>query len=318
MAFRKLMSRNGLWLSWGSFLWLYKRSAWRHCGASTVSILFHVEHFMACFHPIPAYRTRSGQVVLWKEPADSLFLRLPCGGCIGCRKAQARGWALRCYLELERHQRASFTTLTYDDAHLPVTLSKRHLQLFVKRARKALPAALRFFASGEYGEQNGRPHYHAILYGTEDAGLVHDAWKAGMTRTDRVTPERIAYCAGYTSKKYGDLVRAGEERIDYSTGEVYQWQPPFIQMSRRPGIGGEARRFAESWRSFAVFNGVRQPVPRFLHEAWKAQATPEEQEDLLYEKAALAARRDTSQERIEAAEQIAIAIQALTSERRRL
>lgn len=272
---------------------------------------------MSCFHPLPAYRTSSGSVVLWKEQVDSVPLRLPCGGCLGCRKAQARSWALRCYLELERHDRASFTTLTYDDVHVPVTLSKRHLQLFLKRARKAMPGALRFFASGEYGELNGRPHYHAILYGTEDGELVDDAWNAGHTKTVRVTPKAIAYVAGYSAKKIGWRELSGEERVDYSTGEIYRWQPPFIQMSRRPGIGGHARQWASSWRSFAVYNGVRQPVPRFLHEAWKAQASPLELEDLVYEKSKLS-RKDSSAERLQAAEAVLIAQQRFQSERRSL
>lgn len=100
------------------------------------------------------------------------------------------------------------------------------------------------------------------------------------------------------------------ERVDYETGEVYQWQPPFIQMSRRPGVGGHARQWVNSWRLFAVANGHKIPVPRFLHEAWKLQATPLEVEELLFEKTKLAAHRDSSAERLEAAEKIAISLQA--------
>lgn len=248
-------------------------------------------------------------------------MRLPCGGCLGCRKAQARSWALRCHLETQQHTRAAFTTLTYDDQHLPVTLSKRHLQLYIKRVRKALGSKrpLRFFACGEYGERTHRPHYHAILYGADerDSDLLDNAWGAGHTKTVRVTPAAIAYVAGYTAKKIGFKEEAGQERIDYETGELYHWQPPFLQMSRRPGIGGHARCHANSWRSFAIYNGTPQPVPRFLHEAWKATASLEDLELLAQEKAALP-RKDLSPARLEAAEQIAVARQIVSAARRTL
>lgn len=277
---------------------------------------------MACYHPLPAFRTDHGEISLWKEVPDSSPLRLPCGGCIGCRTAQARAWALRCQLELQQHSKAAFATLTYDDEHLPVTLSKRHLQLFIKRARKALGRArsLRFFASGEYGETTQRPHYHALMYGLDaaDADLVQHMWKAGYTSVSDVTPGRIAYCAGYTSKKIGFRGEAGT-RTDYTTGELYEWQPPFIQMSRRPGIGGEARQYTKSWRLYAISNGKQMPVPTFLHTAWKNQATTLELEDLEYEKTKLRAKSsDLSEKRLKAGELIAISKQSLEGQRRQL
>lgn len=262
---------------------------------------------------------------LWKEVPDSLSLRLPCGGCLGCRTAQAKAWALRCTLELQRHDRAAFTTLTYDDEHRPPTLSKRDLQLYIKRVRKNLATAVptrtvRYFASGEYGERNNRPHYHAILYGVDarDAELLHETWGLGHTKTVDVSPRAISYTAGYTSKKIGYRSLAVGETVDMRTGEIYIHQLPFLQMSRRPGIGGDARKWIASWRSYAIHNGQEMPVPRFLHNAWKDQATPQDLEDLLYEKHLLAANKDTSPERLQAAETIAIAKQIFKSERRKL
>lgn len=271
---------------------------------------------------MPAFRAPSGAISLWKEVSDSLPLRLPCGGCLGCRTAQAKAWALRCQLELKDHERAAFTTLTYDDNHLPATLSRRHLQLFLKRARKVLGSgrSLRFFASGEYGETNYRPHYHAILYGVDerDRDLLHDAWGSGHTKTANVTPAAIAYTAGYTSKKIGFRELEASDQIDYSTGEIYRWQPPFLQMSRRPGIGGKAREFINSWRLYAINNGQKMPVPRFLHNAWKLHATPAQLEELAFEKSQLANIRDSSEPRLKAAELIAISKQNLQASARHL
>lgn len=283
---------------------------------------------MACYHPHRGYRTRSGAVSLGREPADSEVLWLPCGNCLGCNQDKARAWALRCHLELEQHRHAVFTTLTYDDTHLPEfrSLEPTDLQLWLKRLRERLRKTpgtarhLRFFAAGEYGETNHRPHYHAILYGpsTAQEELIHETWGKGHTLTVDVTPAAIAYTAGYTAKKIG---WKGHTRsiVDQETGELlYQWEPPFIRMSRRPGIGGHARQWPQSWRSYAVHNGTRIPVPRFLHEAWKAQATEEQIEQLRKEVKERLALKDTSKERREAAEQIAIARQQLKGSRRKL
>lgn len=247
--------------------------------------------------------------ISWYDPDERTLqnqLAIPCGKCLGCRMAKAREWALRCHLEQQDHEEASFATLTYNDKSLPPTLEKRHLQLWLKRIRKALGPArpIRFFASGEYGEQTARPHYHAILYGIDeyDRELVEQTWGLGNTRLEQLTPARISYCAGYTAKKIG-FPGQRREQIDYSTGEVYTWQPPFIQMSRRPGIGGNARRHINSWRLYAIHNGTRMPVPRFLHEAWKKQATEEQIEQLEIEKKTL--RRYNTPLTRQAAEKIA-------------
>lgn len=209
---------------------------------------------------------------------------------MGCSESKAKAWAFRCHLEMQQHQKAAFITLTYAPKHEPVTLSKRHFRLWLKRlrvelARSAPDRRVRFFGCGEYGEQRGRPHYHAIVFGLgnseEEKALVQKTWPYGIAQTLMANPGAMAYVAGYTDKKKGDLKKAQIERVDPSTGEVYQWQPPFIQMSKKPGIGGEARtEFTQSWgKEFAVLNGKKQTVPRFLLEAWKKTATPEQLEN---------------------------------------
>lgn len=245
----------------------------------------------------------------------SIPMRFPCSRCIGCITAHAQAWALRCTLELTQHRSATFTTLTYDQANLPTSLRRRDLQLFFKRLRKAVfkgdGRSLRFFASGEYGERTARPHFHAIIYGlTEgDRNVVSASWGMGRTQTDYVTSRSISYTAGYTTRKVG---RRYGLLADDRTEEC------LLQMSRNPGIGGKARQFVSSWKLFAVNNGYKMPVPRYLHQAWKDQATPLAQERLLYQKAQLAASRDTSVERLEAAEAICYSRHSLLSQARAL
>lgn len=145
---------------------------------------------------------------------------------------------------------------------------------------------VRYFASGEYGEKTERPHYHAILYGISESerNFIEDRWALGHARTTAATPANINYTAGYTAKKIGFKQKMIPEQIDLRTGEVYNWQPPFIQMSRRPGIGANAKQWPQSWRSYAIQDGYRIPVPRYLHDSWKQQASAEDIELLQYEK----------------------------------
>lgn len=207
------------------------------------------------------------------------LVKIPCGKCVGCRLEYSRQWANRCMLELKDHDSAYFVTLTYNDAHLPVryihdpdtgeaiphySLVKRDFQLFLKRLRKYCPDdRIRFFMSGEYGDLNQRPHYHAILFGLHlydlvplrksDQGfwyyrsaLVERAWSERLVanRKKCVTPlaydplgyvvvanvswQTCAYVARYVTKKLnGNL-------SDY---EQLGIEPPFSLMSRKPGIG---------------------------------------------------------------------------------
>lgn len=244
---------------------------------------------------------------------------------------RARDWAIRCRLELDQHESAAFTTLTYDDQSVPPTLDKKHLQLWLKRMRKALgpKRPLRFFASGEYGETTERPHFHALLYGVgaHENTLIESTWGMGYTMTADMTPARIAYVAGYCQKKIG-FKRRIEERVDPATGEVYQWQPPFLQMSRRPGIGGDARKHTNSWREPAgpatpdQRGGHRPPhppVPRFYSTAWKAQASSEDLEQLEYEKETIALRRGALDNyTLEATEKIAVSEHTIKGNKRKL
>jgi len=201
---------------------------------------------------------------------------------------------VRCGLEVQALGRSApvcWATLTYDETHLPHTLQKPDLSAWVKRLRARVhPRTFRFFGCGEYGERNARPHYHCILFGLgqKDEKVIRDAWGMGIVQVDRLEPAAIAYVAGYTAKKLGHQRKVQHgEILDRETGELTQgitYQPPFLLMSRRPGIGGDARKYHRSWRKTAIWDGREVRVPRFLHEAYKKAATPEELEALQREK----------------------------------
>jgi hypothetical protein len=188
------------------------------------------------------------------------------------------------------HEASCFVTLTYAPEFLPAdgSISKRHLQLFHKRANHHLGGGLRFFGVGEYGSEGNRPHYHTIMFGvwfsdaypwrTTPAGhmlyrsaTLESLWPFGAAEFGMVTPESAAYVARYTMKKINGAAESDQYRrvaIVPETGELRTWHvmPEFALMSRRPGIGSEwFNRFASDAfpSDFITINGVKRPVPRF-------------------------------------------------------
>lgn len=165
-----------------------------------------------------------------------------CGKCLSCRIQHRRVWTHRIILEAQLHEANAFCTLTYDDDHLPGdnSLDPRELQLFIKRLRKVSPLRLRFYACGEYGTENGRPHYHLALFNfpschygitrpryetcCPQCALVRDAWGNGGIQLAQLESKSAAYIAGYVTK--GSTTVPLGDRC-----------PPFSRMSLRPGIG---------------------------------------------------------------------------------
>lgn len=182
-----------------------------------------------------------------------LPMTVPCGQCIGCRLERSRQWAVRIMHEASMREDNAFVTLTLDDRHLPAdgSLSVRTHQLFLKRLRKRIGVPIRFFLCGEYGEKNGRPHYHACIFGYRFPDRVrwtvrngHTVWRSeelesvwpyGQSEIGSLTFESAAYVARYCTKKV-----TGRGALDHYAGRV----PEYAAMSRRPGIGaGWIERF---------------------------------------------------------------------------
>lgn len=161
---------------------------------------------MRCLHPIPR-RDKFGN---WAD--------VPCGRCVACRLNKAQEWSIRITNEVGMTKDCCFLTLTYSDEYLPqnMSVSKKEMQDFMKRFRKSLgKLKIRYFLSGEYGDQFSRPHYHLILLGV---GVEHpvfknkhiskqgfwcevDAWKKGHSFVAPVSYEVANYVARYTMKK---------------------------------------------------------------------------------------------------------------------
>lgn len=195
-------------------------------------------------------------------PGQPLPIR--CGGCPSCRAHKAQEWAFRLYCEYKKNPVAIFLTLTYSDDDVK-TISKRDLQLFLKRYRKTVyPSGRRYFGCGEYGDTTGRPHYHLVIFGANrsDIPFIESAWPYGLTNVKPLTLARIKYTAGYTSKK----VSKGS-RVDDGL------EPPFLLMSRRPGIGFEfmSEHPVDFAREFTHVMGMKTHIPSYIQKRFLSQ-----------------------------------------------
>jgi len=284
---------------------------------------------MTCYHPLKAVRLQDGGVSIKPASFSGPAFSVPCGRCIGCRLDRSRTWAIRCVHEASMYERNCFITLTYSDDHLPNfgALEKRPLQLFIKRLRKKFGAGIRFYACGEYGEQLGRPHYHACLFNHDfddkvlwrvrddcrlytSAGLA-DLWTFGFSTLGDVTFESAAYIARYVMKKInGDKAESHYTRLVPETGELVSIPPEFTVMSRRPGIG---RGWVDRYMSdlypddFCVVRGVKMKVPRYYalqHE--KLDALVHYDEVVLPRREAAKASVHNTPERLKVRETIAL------------
>ncbi len=256
---------------------------------------------MACYSPITGWRSRftndSGKRSIVFSAADGFLdqeYKLPCGRCTGCRLDYSRSWAVRCMHEAQLYSANSFITLTYAPEHLPYDKSvcKKEIQKFIKRLRKNTGKTFRYFACGEYGEKNYRPHYHAILFGLDfpdmyPHGLSNDrviyrspllekCWKKGHCSIGTVEFDSCAYVARYCMKKRkgpADTVdpktgKTNEEHymlVDPATGELFRLEPEFCLMSRMPGIGRDwySKYNTDLNKGFLTINGSKMSIPKY-------------------------------------------------------
>lgn len=252
---------------------------------------------MPCYSPILAWQVGSSAAgtpsrIFFRCIPNAKPIYIPCGKCIGCRLERSRQWAVRCVAEAQCHEKNCFVTLTYDDNHLPIngSLFPRDLTLFFKRMRKNL-GQFRYFACGEYGDLNGRPHYHACIFGLDfrdDAKLVTvkdgnaasqfvesptlaKLWTYGQTQVGTLTFESAAYVARYCLKKL--LGATPAQKSEHYRGRKEE----YVVMSRRPGIGSEwiEKHLEQTYSNDAVMSRGRLSKPPRYYDDQLKKLNPE-------------------------------------------
>lgn len=300
---------------------------------------------MACFYPLTGWKGEilaSGKRKIVFSPAEAepslvpFPFQLPCGQCVGCRLERSRQWAIRCVLESKLYADNCVVTLTYRDDELPVggSLNLRDIQGYMKRLRQRLVRSgrdliknpVRFFQCGEYGEDNLRPHHHAVLfnYDYEDKKLwktsggvrlfrsdqLDKDWGKGFALIGDVTMESAAYVARYVMKKVN-----GVQAVTHYRG----LKPEYVTMSRRPGIGsGWLSKFSGevAVSDMVESGGMKMRPPRFF-DSFLEKFTPFLFQDIKSARLekAVAAAADNTYERLMAKEECTLAALKLRTRR---
>lgn len=160
--------------------------------------------YSTCLHPV--------KVSVYNHVTHQVEMRdVPCGKCLHCRMTRVSEWVTRMICESQMYKHVYYITLTYDskvlaqrpsiaaDTHAvvhsfnqfhrpqlaPLTLCKRHTQLFWKRLRKNNPdISFAYYLCGEYGHNFGRPHYHAVIWSDDiiTPDMILNAWQHLCTR----------------------------------------------------------------------------------------------------------------------------------------
>lgn len=225
-----------------------------------------------------------------KDGTRNLKPRLvPCGKCFECLQNRRAQWSFRLNEEFKKASSAAFVTLTYNDENLPkdsgnLVLKKKHIQDYFKRVRSASEHTIKYYAVGEYGEKNYRPHYHAIVFNA-DRLLLHQKWcnadgtPIGIVYIGDVTPASIHYVTGYIMKKHGDVdykhgyvsknyegkkteMYWAQKSVDYPSWYV----PPFSIMSKGLGLAyvNNAQLYHLSNETFKTQEGGN--IPRYIKD----------------------------------------------------
>lgn len=212
---------------------------------------------------------------------------VPCGKCFQCLARRRNGWSFRLYHEMLISDSAAFITLTYGNAigydgtefgedppksfNGLDTLKKDDLTKFIKRLRKheaknGNTRSLKYYAVGEYGSKNHRPHYHIILFNALNATLLRSdmvaqkIWKKGKIDVAKCNIPTINYVVGYINQ--GAWVPSAD--FDDRT-------PHFSVMSKKLGssyLTDETFEYHYDRMDASVMHpsGYRIPLPRYFKD----------------------------------------------------
>lgn len=239
----------------------------------------HQHSNMACISPFGV-----------RDKVTGLTISVPCGKCHECTKRKISEWSFRLMQEEKTATSAYFVTLTYGTKYVPIsragylTLNKKHLQNFFKRLRfNTGNTNIKYYAVGEYGTENWRPHYHAIIFNLESEFNVTDAWVTDKRTTEKpeaigechfgtVTGASIGYCLKYIAKRGRIPVHRNDDRL-----------PEFALQSKRLGSSyiNEASR---QWHHDDLVNrmhivlegGKKASMPRYFKDQIYTKADREE------------------------------------------
>lgn len=232
---------------------------------------------MACYSPFHV-----------EIPGRLESVPVPCGRCPYCLQRRVSSWAFRLRKQDEVSKCSFFITLTYEKPPMSkrgfMTLTKRDIPLFFKRFRnfyryRALNPdtgrmkwyydkvpQISYYAVGEYGSDNWRPHYHIIFFSaahyTKDELMIklYKAWDKGYIDVGTVTGASVAYVLKYVQKPSRVPLHKNDDRL-----------PEFSLMSKGLGSNYLTDNVKDYHRenlqiNYVIQDGFKLPVPRYYRE----------------------------------------------------
>lgn len=215
----------------------------------------------------------------WKQEK----VPVPCGRCPECRRKRVNDWVFRMQQEDRRSRSSHFVTLTYDTSTVPIskkgfmTLRKKDFQDFMKRLRKMQPdVKIKYYCVGEYGTENQRPHYHAIMFNVQKTDFINDAWGLGSVHIGGVSGASIGYTTKYIDKPRRIPAHRNDDRLK-----------EFSLMSKKLGDNYltdamVAYHRADLSRNYVTLDGgVKSSLPRYYRDKIFSDTEKEVQRKLI-------------------------------------
>ena len=244
---------------------------------------------MSCLYPLKGWRARQpfGAFTLDRSASTGQMLTLSCGHCVHCKMKKTREWALRSMHEAQMHDRSCMLTLTYNEASLPPfgELRHSHFQSFMKRYRKAVwkkyRVRVKFFMCGEYGSNDQRPHYHALVFGFDHPEKYHwrrtkkghaqyrdelldKAWDYGHAEIGTCTWASAQYIAGYIWKKQKADDKSYLREDDKGNQKIVKQE--YIKASNGIGKSWYHSFKRDCVKGYVTMEGRKFPVPRYYRK----------------------------------------------------
>lgn len=191
------------------------------------------------------------------SPPD-LYVDVPCGHCFSCQKSRMNQYRMRLMMELQKYEHSLFVTLTFDDESLERFKNEpnKSLRLFFDRLRKKYKRSYRHWFVAEYGTENGRLHYHGLIFDTPKYGFPFEEfsalWSYGHVFLGWCAPDTISYIVKYTTKYANGSNRPPRVFCSKGIGDNYLTRS---QVSKHKGVLPKT--------SFMSVNGRKYPLPRY-------------------------------------------------------
>ncbi|QXP44239.1 MAG: replication initiator protein [Arizlama microvirus] len=247
---------------------------------------------MQCIRPLKASYSAKDTLTFNMTQAISGLepFQFECRKCLPCRLNQARDKAVRAWHESQQHENNIFLTLTYDNENLSSPrLIYEHFQTFMKDLRAWISynedstKKIDRMVTGEYGEKNKRPHWHAIIFNwepkdkeykfTTDRGdklftssTIANLWTKGTHDFGEVTIDSASYVARYAAKK-----------LTHGKDEEHEFHP----IHRTPSRRGLGRSWIEQNYKHTFENGFivlpnyqKSKIPRYYVD-WAKKHHPD-------------------------------------------